>query len=170
MPTKQGSLDLLKDPVAQALLNSPVPGHLAYVWTDGTPRVVPVSMDWNGTEFVTATPCEAPKLLVLKDGDKVAVTFDSYSWPCKVLSIRGIVHIRKFDGVVPEWSQASERIMGKEAHAGFMGMINGMLAAQVTEIYRLAVEPTWVGIIDFETRFPSGVEKGLEALAALQQA
>lgn len=42
MPTKQGSLALLNDPVAQRLLQSTNPARLAYVWKDGTPRVVPI--------------------------------------------------------------------------------------------------------------------------------
>ncbi len=169
MPTKQGSLELLNDPVAKALLNSSVPGHLAYVWTDGTPRVCPICFTWTGKELVTATPDKAPKLLALKDGDQVAVTFDTYPPPLKVLYIRGIVHIQKYDGIVPEWSDAGARLMGTEGHAAFMGMVNGLLQAGVMVMYRFAVEPTWVGILDFETRFPSGIERGLEALALTQQ-
>ena len=37
MPTQQGDVALLDDPVAQRLLQSPAPARLAYVWTDGTP-------------------------------------------------------------------------------------------------------------------------------------
>ncbi len=36
MPTKQGDLELLNDPVAQELLQSIMPERLAYNWTDGT--------------------------------------------------------------------------------------------------------------------------------------
>jgi hypothetical protein len=43
MASKQGNLDLLKDPVAQELLRSNIPAQLAYVSRDGTPRVVPHS-------------------------------------------------------------------------------------------------------------------------------
>jgi hypothetical protein len=48
MPTSQGDLELLNDPVARRLLASPVPARLAYTWTDGTPRVVPIGFHWNG--------------------------------------------------------------------------------------------------------------------------
>src|SRR5689334_13498865 len=34
----QGSLELLTDPVAEALLESVNPAQLAYTWTDGSPR------------------------------------------------------------------------------------------------------------------------------------
>lgn len=74
MPTKQGDLTLLKDPIAQQLLNGSIPAHLAYVWSDGSPRVVPIGFTWTGTELVTGTPDNAPKLFALKDGDPVAVT------------------------------------------------------------------------------------------------
>jgi hypothetical protein len=42
MQTKQGTLAWLDDPVAQTLLHSTIPARLAYVWPDGTPRVVPI--------------------------------------------------------------------------------------------------------------------------------
>ena len=38
----QGDIALLNDPVARRLLNSTIPARLAYSWTDGTPRVVPI--------------------------------------------------------------------------------------------------------------------------------
>ena len=60
MTTKQGSLALLDDEVAQRLLQSPRPAHLAYVWTDGTPRVIPIGFRWNGKELVFGTPTSGP--------------------------------------------------------------------------------------------------------------
>ncbi len=164
MPTKHGDLALLNDPIAQELLHAPIPAHLAYVWTDGTPRVLPIGFTWTGKELVTGTFDSAPKLKALKDGDRVAVTIDSYTPPYHVLYIRGIVHISPYDGIVPEWAAADERLMGEEGAKAFVGMVDGMLKAGVTKLYRLAVEPTWVGILDFERRFPSGVEKSLEAM------
>ena len=51
MPSKQGDLALLETPVAQQLLQSKIPARLAYNWTDGTPRVVPIWFVWNGREI-----------------------------------------------------------------------------------------------------------------------
>ena len=167
MPTQQGSLSLLNDPIAQQLLVAPIPAHLSYVWTDGTPRVIPIGFTWTGKELVTGTPYNAPKLKALKDGDKVAVTIDSYTPPYSVLYIRGIVHFSPYDGVVPEWAQACERLMGAGGLA-FVQLVENMMKAGTISFYRLAVQPTWVGILDFEKRFPSGVEKGLEAMMMLQ--
>jgi len=55
MPTKQGGLELLQTPVAQELLQSNIPARLAYVWRDGTPRVIPIWFHWNGEEIVLGT-------------------------------------------------------------------------------------------------------------------
>jgi len=44
MPTKQGDLSMLNDPIAQELLNAPLPAHLAYTWTDGSPSVIPIGV------------------------------------------------------------------------------------------------------------------------------
>jgi len=164
MPTQQGSLSLLNDPIAQQLLVAPIPGHLSYVWSDGSPRVIPIGFEWNGAELVTGTPDNSPKLKVLKDGSPVAVTIDSYTTPFHVLYMRGIVRLSPYEGIVPEWMLASERLMGKEGAQAFAQGVESMLKAGVLKFVRLTVQPNWVGIIDFETRFPSGVEKGMEAL------
>ncbi len=167
MPTKQGDLSLLNDPIAQQLLNSSIPAHMAYIWTDGTPRVIPIGFTWTGGELVTATPASAPKMLALKDDDRVAVTYDSYTPPFMVLYIRGIAHLCPCDELVPEWCQAAERMMGKEGGQSFTNMADGMLKAGAMKMVRLTVEPTWVGILDFQTRFPSGIEKGMVAVQTL---
>ena len=61
----QGSLELLQHPVSQELMQSKIPARLAYIWTDGTPRVVPIWFHWDGKEFILATPPKAPKLKAL---------------------------------------------------------------------------------------------------------
>jgi nitroimidazol reductase NimA-like FMN-containing flavoprotein (pyridoxamine 5'-phosphate oxidase superfamily) len=77
MPAKQGDLALLNDPVAQELLHSTIPARLAYVWRDGTPRVVPIWFHWNGTEIVLGTPLKAPKVQALSHNPQVVLTIDS---------------------------------------------------------------------------------------------
>ncbi|HKC75629.1 MAG TPA: pyridoxamine 5'-phosphate oxidase family protein [Chloroflexota bacterium] len=90
MPTKQGDVALLRDPVAQQLLQSKFPAHLAYTWRDGTPRVVPIGLHWNGEEIVLATALDAPKTKVLMNGSKVAVTIDSDARSPKGLLMRNV--------------------------------------------------------------------------------
>jgi hypothetical protein len=85
MPLKQGDLELLEHPVAKELMQSKIPARLAYVWTDGTPRVVPIWFHWDGHEFVLGTPPKAPKLKALPQNPKVALTIDDNNFPHKVL-------------------------------------------------------------------------------------
>lgn len=114
MPTRDGDLELLDDPIAQQLLQSSTPARLAYTWTDGTPRVVPIWFHWNGTEVVFGGPLDAPKMQVLHDGTKVAVTIDGDEWPYKVLLLRGSVRTELVDGVSSEYKAAAKRYFGPE--------------------------------------------------------
>src|SRR5262252_7746595 len=93
MPTKQGDLELLQSPVAQELLTSTIPARLAYVWMDGTPRVVPIWFHWNGQDIVMASPPKAPKLKALAKNPKVSLTIDDNTFPHKVLLIRGTARL-----------------------------------------------------------------------------
>ena len=102
MPVKQGGLNLLLHPVSLQLLESKIPARLAYVWTDGTPRVVPIWFHWNGSEFVMGSPAKAPKLKALASNPKVALTIDDNSFPHNVLLVRGRARLETRNGVVPE--------------------------------------------------------------------
>jgi hypothetical protein len=149
----QGDISLLTDPVAQHLLASPAPAHLAYQWTDGTPRVVPIWFQWTGEEVVMGTPPGAPKLKALRDGDPVAITIDSADWPYQVLYLRGTAAIATTDGVVPEYARAAQRYFGDEQGAAWVGQF-----PDDVRMTRIAVRPTWVGVLDFTTRFPSAMQ------------
>src|SRR4051812_6671917 len=84
MTAPSADLAALADPVAQHLLTSRQLARLAYSWTDGTPRVVPIWFHWNGAEVVMGTPVRAPKLAALPVHPEVAVTIDDEgSWPYK---------------------------------------------------------------------------------------
>ena len=158
MPTKQGDLALLNDPVAQQLLQSTIPARVAYIWKDGTPRVVPIWFHWTGEEVVLGTPLLAPKVKVLPDNSKVALTIDRNEYPWKVLLIRGTASVETVDGVAPEYAAAAERYFGEEQGRAWVEQVRGM-ASQMT---RVAIRPEWVGILDYETRFPSALERAME--------
>ena len=98
MPVEQGDLSLLQHPVAQELLASNIPARLAYIWTDGTPRVVPIWFHWDGRELVMGTPPKAPKLKALAKNPKVSLTIDDNQFPHKVLLIRGTARLPPVDG------------------------------------------------------------------------
>ena len=157
MATKQGGLELLKDPVAQQLLQSTIPARLAYVWRDGTPRVIPIWFHWNGKEIVMGTPQKAPKVHALTSHSKVALTIDNTTWPYKVLQIRGTVQVETVNGVVPEYALAAERYFGAEQGRGWVVQVRSMFSHMV----RIAVTPEWVAILDFEQRFPSAIEAAM---------
>lgn len=165
MVTKQGDVSLLNDPVAQELLQAPVPARLAYVWTDGTPRVIPISVHWNGKELVLGTPSKAPKMKALQRNPKVALTIDTTEFPFKVLLIRGTASMEVMDEPVPEWVAAGKRVLGEELGTQVSQQL-GSLVPAMGGMARVVIRPEWVGIIDFQTRFPSAVEKAMEAAQA----
>jgi hypothetical protein len=158
MPTSQGGLELLDDPVAARLLASPLPARLAYTWTDGTPRVVPIGFHWNGRELVLGTPPDAPKTKALRDGTKVAVSIDTDTMPYKVLQIRGSVKTDIVEGVAPEYEAMTMRSLGDEAGRAWLENLRPICPRMV----RIFVTPEWVAILDFEQRFPSAVERAME--------
>jgi len=158
MAMQQGSLDLLNDPLAQQLLTSTLPARLAYTWTDGTPRVVPIWFHWNGAEVVLGSPPDAPKLRALHDGDKVALSIDGDTFPYKVLLIRGSVRTDVVDGLSPEYEATATRVFGDEQGSAWLDNVRPM-ASQTARVF---ITPAWVGILDFETRFPSALERAME--------
>ncbi|MBI1259852.1 MAG: pyridoxamine 5'-phosphate oxidase [Chloroflexi bacterium] len=157
MPTKQGSVELLNDPVAQEMLQAPIPMRLAYNWSDGSPRCVPIGFHWNGSEIVIGSPVDAPKLKVLSNGSKVAITIDSNQMPYHVLLLRGTVSLSLHEGIIPEYVAYSKRYFGEEGGNAWIQQITPM-CPQMT---RIAVKPTWVAILDFDHRFPSAIERAM---------
>jgi len=149
----QGSLELLRHPAAQELLFSKIPARLAYVWTDGTPRVIPIWFHWNGSNFVMATPPKAPKLKALAKNPKVSFTIDENTFPHKVLLVRGTATLESVDGVVPEYAAAAERYFGPEQGKAWVHRLGSMISSMV----RITIAPEWVGLLDFQTRFPSAL-------------
>jgi len=121
----QGSVELLRDPVAKALLESLIPARLAYTWMDGSPRVVPIWFHWTGDQFVLATPPKAPKLKALAADPRVALTIDDNKWPHKVLLVRGRASVQMLDDVVPEYELAAARYFGPEQGAAWVGTLRG---------------------------------------------
>jgi hypothetical protein len=164
MATRQGDPALINDPVAQQLLQSTEMARLAYTWDDGTPRVIPIWFHWSGEELVFGTPIDAPKVHVIADATPVAVTIDSSTWPYKVLLIRGTTAVTIVDGVVEEYALAARRYFGEEQGKGWVENVRAM----APQMARIAVRPTWVGVLDFEQRFPSAIETAMARQAGAQ--
>ena len=152
MAAHQGDLTLLDDPVAQELLRSQQLARLAYTWTDGTPRVVPIWFHWTGTALTFGSPPRAPKLRALEQSPRVAVTIDdSSAWPYHALLVRGDATVELVDDVSEEYAESARRYFGDEQGAAWVSQLRGQSMA------RISVTPAWVGVIDFETRFPSAL-------------
>jgi hypothetical protein len=152
---RQGDLALLDDPIAKELLVSQIPARLAYTWKDGTPRVVPIAFHWTGEEIVLGTPPESPKMTALHTGDHVALTIDTNTFPFHVLMIRGTVKVDVVDGVPTEYTEACKRYLGAEMGVGWSAQMGGMFP----KFGKIAIKPDWVGVVDYETRFPSEMAK-----------
>ena len=153
MPVKQGDLTLLQHPASQELLHSKIPARLAYIATDGTPRVVPIWFHWNGHDIVMASPPKAPKLKALAKNPKVSLTIDDNTFPHKVLLVRGTARLEPLNGIVPEYATAAERYFGPVQGKAWVQNLGTMISSMV----RLTITPEWVGLLDFQTRFPSAL-------------
>lgn len=127
MVTQQGDLSLLDDPVAQERLNSSLPGSLAYVWPNGTPRVVPIGFHWTGSEIFIGTNLDASKMQPLEDGSKVAISIDSVVFPYKVLLIRGSVRLGTSEGFPSEYVAMARRLQGPEASKAWLANLRPIM-------------------------------------------
>jgi PPOX class probable F420-dependent enzyme len=157
METKRGDVTLLDHPVAQHLLQSRLPARLAYIARDGTPRVVPMQFHWTGEEVVLSCWPDDPKAAAIRAHPQVAVTIDTAEPPFNVLQIRGTAAVAIVDGVSPEMVAASLRYMGPEAGQAWVEQ-----AARLSpQTVRIAIRPTWVDVLDFETRLPGGMVRRL---------
>jgi len=162
MVTRQGGTELLRDPVAQTLLTSRNPAHLAYNWTDGSPRVVPIWFHWDGQDVVLVGPAGAPKNDALRKDPRVAIIDQADAWPYKTLLARARAVLDEVDGIAPEYASSAERYFGPAQGSAWLNQI-GQLGGKQT---RIRVRPEWVGMLDFETRFPSAIERAMAAASA----
>lgn len=152
MALPQGHVGLLHSDVAQRLLVSTELARLAYVASDGTPRVFPMLFHWTGTEVVLSTFAGARKIAALRARPDVAITIDAASTPPEVLLIRGKASVTDVDGIVAEYALAHRRYAGEEQGAANVAAVDH----PGTRMARIAVRPTWVGVLDFQARLPGG--------------
>ena len=163
MTTAQESLvpgdpRLIDSPIARRLLDAPELARLAYVAMDGTPRVVPMGVVRSGSRLVMATFATSAKLRALRTRPEVALTIDRAGPPPEVLTVRGRAEVEETGTVPPEYLEMQTRYSGPDQAAA--------VAAEVARVgarmARITVTPTWVNVLDFQTRFPQGlVDAGL---------
>ena len=141
---------LNSDPIVQKLLRAPIPARLAYTGLDGAPRVVPVSYLWNGTAFVVASPPTWYKVRSIAVNPRVALTVDTTEFPPLILSARGVATIAYDQGLPEEYVEASRRIVGEEKFPAWEAEVR----AENRNMALIRIEPTWLKVVDFDTRFP----------------
>jgi general stress protein 26 len=146
----QGAPELLEHEVAQRLLGSTELARLAYVASDGTPRALPMLFHWTGGELVMATFAGARKIASLARRPDVAVTIDTAGPPPEVLLLRGRVRLTEAAGLVDEYVAAHHHYYGPEQGAANVAGLDRPGVRMV----RIALRPSWVGVLDFQTRFP----------------
>lgn len=158
VPLPQGDLKLLESDVAKRLLTSTIPARLAYTSQDGTPRVMPTWFHWTGEDLVMGALVSGPhvrhaaaRLGALRAHPDVAITIDTEGFPANMLLIRGRASVTEVDGVVPEYAQAAHRYLGGEGATAYLAQ----LSQPGRKMARVAVRPTWVGVLDFKNRLPS---------------
>jgi pyridoxamine 5'-phosphate oxidase-like protein len=155
MMEEQDVARVLRDPLAQELIQSSIPARLAYVGPDGFPRAIPIGFHWNGAEFVLCTVPHAPKVSALKANPKVAFTVDTNTFPPHVLLVRGVATIDVVDGVPPEYLAASRKGIAPDQWDAFEAQVRAMYK----QMARIKIKPLWAKVLDFQTRFPSPIEK-----------
>ena len=137
------------------------PGAVRLRVDPGTPRVIPIGFHRNGEEVILGTPMDAPKLKALRDG-QTALCIDTDTMPYKVLEIRGTIRLDVVEGIAPEYKLMTQRTLGEEAGQAWLTSL-ALICPRMTRVF---VHPTWVVLLDFETRFPSAIEHGMEAASA----
>lgn len=138
------------DPTVQELLAAPIPARLAYIGKNGAPRAIPVSYLWNGKAFVFASPVDWAKVEALRLNPQVAFTVDETTFPPRGFMARGTCAIAIVPGVPQDYVDASRRIVGDE----LMPSWEADVRSKIHEMALITITPTWLKVVDFETRFP----------------
>jgi hypothetical protein len=155
----QGSPELLDSPLARTLLASAIPARVAYTAKDGTPRIVASWFQWTDGELVMPTFIRAPhiaaparRLTALRARPDVAVSIDTEGSPAQVLLVRGKALVTAVDGIDPDYALSARKYLGEEGARDYLAMAD----QPGTRMARIAVRPTWVGLLDFSgDRLPS---------------
>jgi len=147
--------EILEKPLSQELLGRDI-ARLAYVAKDGTPRVVPIAITWNGSEIVMCTSTNAPKLTSLRQNPAVALTIDTEVHPPLMLLIRGDAVLDEVEGIPDEYLQMNGTYgMTPEQRVEWEAEVRSLYSSMV----RIVVTPMWAKLIDFEETLPSAVEE-----------
>src|SRR3954447_22023697 len=158
--------EVLRKPISQDMLRRDI-ARLAYVARDGTPRVVPIAITWNGEEIVMCTSTNAPKLVALRQNPAVALTIDTEVHPPLILLLRGEAVLDEVEGIPDEYLQMNGTYgMTAEQRVEWEAEVRSLYPSMV----RIVVRPTWAKLIDFHETLPSAVEELVRRRQERQQA
>ncbi len=157
--------EILSQPLSQEMLARDI-ARLAYVAKDGTPRVVPIAVTWNGEEIVMCTSTNAPKLVALRENPAVALTIDTEVHPPLILLLRGDAVLDEVEGIPDEYLQMNGTYeMTAEQRVEWESEVRSLYPSMV----RIVVRPTWAKVIDFEETLPSAVAELIQEREARQR-
>jgi len=153
--TPEDVAEILDKPISREMLGRDIT-RLAYVASDGTPRVVPIAFTWNGTEVVMCTTPNAPKLASLRRNPAVALTIDTEVHPPMILLLRGDAVLDEVEGIPDEYLQMNGTYdMTPEQRVEWEAEVRSLYDSMV----RIVVKPTWAKLIDFDETLPTAVEE-----------
>jgi len=64
-----------------------------------------------------------------------------------------VARLEPVSGIVPEYALAADRYFGEQQGRAWVAQY----ASMVHDMVRITVTPQWVGLLDFQTRFPSAL-------------
>jgi hypothetical protein len=76
-------------------------------------------------------------------------------FPAACLVVRGTAAIDIVDGVPPEYLAASRKGVGPDQWDAFEAQVRAMYK----QMARINITPLWAKLLDFQTRFPTPIEK-----------
>ena len=146
--------DVMAKPYARQLLESQIPARIAYTGLDGSPRVVPVGYDWDGTHIRFASVMGSAKNDALRSNPDIAITIDTEGYPPKVLLLRGTAQVEIVEGVPDVYVRASTRRLPEDQRQPWEEGVRALFDRMAV----ITITPTWVRLIDFESTLPKAVE------------
>lgn len=145
----------LDKPIAAQLLRGSPLTRLAYIATDGTPRVVPIAYLWKDRRVIICTIPTSAKVKALQRNPSVALTIDYDGQPTRALLLRGRARIEIVEGVPQEYLDASLKTQSARGAEDFEAGVRAMYDSMA----RITIEPNWARLNDFETTLPRDVER-----------
>lgn len=154
----------LGTPDAQQLLSTATLARLAYIGSDGGPRVVPVGFLWTRDTIVVSTADTSPKVKALMERPAVALSIDGGDTPAgaHAVSIRGHASVDIVEGITEEYLTSARKAMSGDELAQFEQACRDLY----DRMARITITPDWARFYDYGT---GRVPKFLQDLIASSQ-